>query len=113
MSDLIRNVVQQVISEQNAKRKIIDTVSKTYVMIYDNSYLLNNLLTKIRVMEGVATVYQRDAIKKIGSRSKVPVEISFIPTEGAGGSNIFLEDLLSSVKALKGVVRLEKNTRTS
>lgn len=110
MSDLIRNIVRQVISEQNDKRKIIDPVSKTYVMIYDNSFLLNNLLTKIRVMEGVATVYQRDAIKKVGNRSRVPIEISFIPTSGAGGTGPFLENLISSVKALKGIVRLEKNT---
>ena len=113
MSDLIRNVVQQVISEQNAKRKIIDTVSKTYVMIYDNAYLLNNLLTKIRVMEGVATVYQRDAIKKIGSRSKVPVEISYMAPEGSGGDEVYLSDLLGKVKATKGIIRLEKSVALS
>tara|TARA_B100001121_G_C18352193_1_gene463009 strand:- start:250 stop:450 length:201 start_codon:yes stop_codon:yes gene_type:complete len=58
-------------------------------------------------MEGVSTVYQRDAIKKVGNRSKVPVEISYLPVEGSGGDAVFVENMLKNVRNLKGVVRLE------
>jgi len=108
MKDLIRDMVRQTISEQNSRRTIIDTASKTYIMVFDNSYLLNNLLTRIRVLEGVSTVYQRDAIKKIGNRSKVSIEISYMAPEGSGGDEAYLSDLLGKVKATKGIIRLEK-----
>lgn len=108
MKDLVRNIVRHEINEQASRRTIINPPSKTYILVYDNSYLLNNLLTRIRVMEGVSTVYQRDAIKKVGNRSKVPVEISYLPVEGSGGDAAFVEELLKKVRNLKGVVRLEK-----
>jgi len=115
MKELIRDMVKQAISEQraavseqNSKRSIIDPSSRTYIMVYDNSYLLNNLLTRIRVLEGVSTVYQRDAIKKVGNTSKVPVEISYLAAEGAGGDAAFLEELLKKVRSVKGITRLEK-----
>jgi protein gp37 len=107
MKDLFRSIVRHEINEQNSRRTIIDTPSKTYILVYDNSYLLNNILTRIRVMEGVSTVYQRDAIKKVGNRSKVPVEISYLPVEGSGGDAVFVENMLKNVRNLKGVVRLE------
>ena len=120
MKELIRDMVKQAISEQreavseqNSKRSIIDTSSRTYIMVYDNSYLLNNLLTRIRVLEGVSTVYQRDAIKKVGNTSKVPVEISYLAIEGTGGDSAFLEELLKKVRSVKGITRLEKTVSSS
>ena len=112
MKNLLRDTIRELISEQEKKRKIISTFTVTYILVFDNSYLLNNVLTKIRVMEGVSTVYQRDTIKRSGNRSRVTIELSYLPTEGTGGSQAFLERLTSSIRHIDGVVRLDRVRKT-
>ncbi len=83
-----------------------------YILVYPKGALLNNVLTRIRILRGIATVYQRDTITKSGNRSFVPIEIGFIVPEGYGGREKFEEDMTASIKKIKGVAELRKHKRT-
>ena len=83
-----------------------------YILVYPKGVLLNNVLTHIRILRGIATVYQRDTITKSGNRSFVPIEIGFIVPEGYGGREKFEEDMTASIKKIKGVAELRKHKRT-
>ena len=80
-----------------------------YILVYPKGVLLNNVLTEIRILRGIATVYQRDTITKSGNRSFVPIEVGFIVPEGYGGREKFEEDMMASIKKIKGVAELRKH----
>jgi hypothetical protein len=79
-----------------------------YILVYPKGELLNNILTRIRILRGIATVYQRDTISKSGNRSFVPIEIGFIVPEGYGGRDKFENDMIVSIRKVKGVAELRK-----
>jgi hypothetical protein len=80
-----------------------------YILVYQKGTLLNNVLTRIRILRGIATVYQRDTITKSGNRSFVPIEVGFIVPEGYGGREKFEKDLMASIKKVKGVAELRSH----
>ena len=80
-----------------------------YILVYPKGELLNNILTRIRILRGIATVYQRDTITKSGNRSFVPIEVGFIVPEGYGGKDKFEEDMITSIKKVKGVAELRSH----
>jgi hypothetical protein len=80
-----------------------------YVLVYQKGTLLNNVLTRIRILRGIATVYQRDTITRSGNRSIVPIEVGFIAPEGYGGREKFEKDLVASIKKVKGVAELRRH----
>ena len=101
------------INEQAFGRSALIRPSEAhYVLVYHKGTLLNNVLTRIRILRGIATVYQRDTIKKSGNRSYVPIEVGFIVPEGYGGREKFEEDMTASIKKIKGVAELRKHKRS-
>jgi len=111
MSDdnkILREYVKEVISE---KSNLIPTQSGFYFLIYDTAELLNNILLGMRVIKGVATVYQRDSIKRSGQRAKVPIELSYTVPTNYGGADQYLRDLEKATRGLKGVIGLVKNSQ--
>ena len=70
------------------------------------------MLTEIRILRGIATVYQRDTITKSGNRSFVPIEVGFIVPEGYGGREKFENDMLASIKKVKGIAELRPRKTT-
>lgn len=103
---MLREYVKEVISE---KSDLISTQSGLYFLIYDTSELLNNILLGMRVIKGVATVYQRDSIKRSGSRARVPIELSYTVPTNYGGADQYLRDLEKATRGLKGVISLIRN----
>ncbi len=100
----------RIINEQAFGRSdLIRPVEAHYILVYQKGTLLNNVLTRIRILRGVATVYQRDTITKSGNRSFVPIEVGFIVPEGYGGREKFEADLTASIKKVKGVAELRKH----
>jgi len=104
----------RIISEQAFGRSdLIRPTEAHYILVYPKGELLNNILTRIRILRGVATVYQRDTITKSGNRSFVPIEIGFIVPEGYGGREKFEEDMTASIKKVKGVAELRSHKPVS
>ena len=81
------------------------------ILVYTKGTLLNNVLTEIRILRGIATVYQRDTISKSGNRSFVPIEVGFIVPEGYGGREKFEEDMKASIRKIKGVADLRQHKK--
>ena len=100
----------RIISEQAFGRSdLIRPTEAHYILVYPKGELLNNILTRIRVLRGIATVYQRDTITKSGNRSFVPIEVGFIVPEGYGGSEKFENDMVAAIKKVKGVAELRSH----
>ena len=93
-------------SKSFGRSDLIRPTDSHYILVYPKGELLNNILTRIRVLRGIATVYQRDTIKKSGNRSFVPIEVGFIVPEGYGGREKFEEDMKASIRKIKGVAEL-------
>ena len=108
---IIKNMAStRIISEQAFGRSDLIRPSEAhYILVYPKGVLLNNVLTEIRILRGIATVYQRDTITKSGNRSFVPIEIGFIVPEGYGGREKFEEDMTASIKKIKGVTELRSH----
>jgi len=101
------------INEQAFGRSALIRPSEAhYILVYSKGTLLNNVLTEIRILRGIATVYQRDTITKSGNRSFVPIEVGFIVPEGYGGREKFENDMLASIKKVKGVAELRTRKTT-
>ena len=95
------------------KSDLIRPSESHYILVYPKGVLLNNVLTRIRVLRGVATVYQRDTISKSGNRSFVPIEVGYIVPEGYGGREKFENDMEDSIRKVKGVAELRKHRAPS
>ena len=108
---IIKNMAStRIISEQAFGRSDLIRPSEAhYILVYPKGVLLNNVLTEIRILRGIATVYQRDTITKSGNRSFVPIEVGFIVPEGYGGREKFEEDMTASIKKIKGVTELRSH----
>jgi len=83
-----------------------------YILEFPRKELLNNVLTRIRVLKGIATVYQRDTIKRSGERSFVPIEVGYIVPDGYGGRAQFEEDMKSAIRKSKGVISIRHRNPT-
>ena len=103
------------INEQAAfgRSDLIRPSEAHYVLVYPKGELLNNILTRIRILRGIATVYQRDTITKSGNRSFVPIEVGFMVPEGYGGREKFEEDMQASIRKVKGVAELRKTKKAA
>ena len=100
------------INEQAFGRSaLIRPAEAHYILVYTKGTLLNNVLTEIRILRGIATVYQRDTISKSGNRSFVPIEVGFIVPEGYGGREKFEEDMKASIRKIKGVADLRQHKK--
>tara|TARA_R110000803_G_scaffold16568_5_gene45422 strand:- start:3799 stop:4140 length:342 start_codon:yes stop_codon:yes gene_type:complete len=102
---------KSIISEQefrSNKSDLIKTVDGHYILVYPKRALLNNVLTEIRILPGIATVYQRDTIKKNGGRNYVPIEIGYITPSGYGGQEKFEDDMVVSIRKISDVVSLSR-----
>ena len=98
------------INEQSfGKSDLIRPSEAHYILVYPKDVVLNNVLTRIRVLRGVATVYQRDTITKSGNRSFVPIEVGYIVPEGYGGREKFENDMVAAIKKVKGVAELRSH----
>ena len=102
---------KSILSEQKFVRErsdLIRPIEAHYLLAYPKGELLNNILTRVRVLSGVATVYQRDTIKKKTGRNYVPIEIGFVMPPGYGGREKFESDLIESIRKIKGIGSLSK-----